>query len=158
MGRKEKRGRSAAATNADAAELAERLMTGALQLVRRSRTERGAAGISQVRRAALARLVEGGPLPVTALAAAEGVTAPSMTRLVSALEADGLVERRRSAEDRRVVFVHPTRAGRMVARAGRERDGGVLAQRIAALSRDERAALARAADLIGRIVDEDPAS
>ncbi len=158
MGRKEKRGRSAAAPNPDAAELAERLVAGSLQLVRRSRTEQGGAGISQVRRAALTRLVEGGPLPVTTLAAAEGVTAPSMTRLVSALEADGLVERRRSAEDRRVVFVHPTRAGRMVARAGRERDGGVLAQRIAALSRDERALLARAADLIDRIVDEDPGS
>ncbi len=40
------------------------------------------------------------------------VRAPDVTRLVDRLGADGLVERRRDADDRRVVRVHLTRKGR----------------------------------------------
>src|ERR1700721_2790830 len=49
----------------------------------------------------LATLELTGPRRITDLAASEGVTQPSMTALVTALERSGMVERRTDASDRR---------------------------------------------------------
>ena len=68
----------------------------AVHLLRRLHREDAALGVSSTRLSALSVLVLGGPRTLGQLADAEGVTAPSMTRLVTAMEADGLVERTRS--------------------------------------------------------------
>lgn len=52
-----------------------------------------------------------GPLSMSRLAEALDVSVASMTGLVSRMEQRGLVERRHAEDDRRLVLVHPTRAG-----------------------------------------------
>jgi DNA-binding MarR family transcriptional regulator len=53
-----------------------------------------------------------GPLPMNRLAEALDISVASVTGVVDRMEARGLVERRRDAEDRRVVLVHPAEGGR----------------------------------------------
>jgi DNA-binding MarR family transcriptional regulator len=72
-----------------------------------------------------------------------------MSRLIDALERDGLVRRSPDRADARGVLVSITAAGRAALRA-RHR-APALARDLAALSEDERAVVARAADLIERL-------
>ena len=55
-----------------------------------------------------------GPQPMGRLAEALDVSVASMTGIVDRMENRGLVERRHDIEDRRVVLVQPTDAGRAV--------------------------------------------
>jgi DNA-binding MarR family transcriptional regulator len=55
---------------------------------------------------------EGRPLPILEVAARTITVVPGITGLIDRLERAGLVARQRSAEDRRVVFVDVTDAGR----------------------------------------------
>lgn len=48
----------------------------------------------------------------TAIAAAQGVTAGTLTTAVNLLEKKGYLERRRDSQDRRAVRIHPTEKGR----------------------------------------------
>jgi DNA-binding MarR family transcriptional regulator len=82
-----------------------------------------------------------GPLRLTELAAAAGITQPSMTGLVARLCDSGLVERRRQAGDGRVVLVAVTDAGAASLDRRRTLTAQRLAQVIATLSPAELAAL-----------------
>jgi DNA-binding MarR family transcriptional regulator len=55
-----------------------------------------------------------GPLSMTKLADELDVSVASLTGIVDRMEGRGIVERRREPDDRRVVLVHPTDAGRAV--------------------------------------------
>jgi DNA-binding MarR family transcriptional regulator len=57
-----------------------------------------------------------GPLSMSHLAEALDVSVASATGIVDRMEQRGLVERRREADDRRVILVHPTDAGDAVFR------------------------------------------
>jgi DNA-binding MarR family transcriptional regulator len=74
----------------------------------------------------------------------EGITQPSVTSLVTALERVGFVERRPDPADGRVVLVAITPAGSDYLRARREASVEVFARLIDALPPDEAAALAAA--------------
>ena len=65
--------------------LADRLHSLAIHLLRRIRRGDDAAGLSAPRLSALSVIIYRGPISLTELAKAEGVTAPTMTRLVQAL-------------------------------------------------------------------------
>ena len=106
---------------ADREQLATRLNTVAIHLVRRLAREDAALGLTPARLSALSVLAATGPLTLGSLARTEHVTAPSMTRLVTAMEHDGLVERIPSAQDGRKVFVRVTDAGRNVLGTGQDR-------------------------------------
>src|SRR6266550_2762512 len=93
-------------------EVADRVHSASLHLVRAVRKEDVAMGLTPARASALAVLVFGGPLTVGGLADAEGVRSPTMTALVTGLEADGLVRRVPSRNDARQVMVEPTPRGR----------------------------------------------
>lgn len=113
-------------TAPDAALVAQRLTTITLHLLRRLAREEQVTGIRPARLSALATLAADGPTTLGGLAKRERVTPPSMTRLVQALEADGLVERVPSATDGREVGVRITTAGeRMLAERGRARADAV---------------------------------
>jgi len=101
-------------------------------------------GLSMTAAATLAALERLGPARLTALAAREGVTQPAMTQLIARLTEQGLVTRAADPHDGRVARIELTRAGRGLL-AGRravraERISGLLA----ALSPDDRQALAAA--------------
>jgi DNA-binding MarR family transcriptional regulator len=130
---------------------ADRLHAAAIHLLRRLRREDTATGIAPARLSALSVLVFGGPMNLTALAAAEQVQAPTMTRVVQALEAEGLVRREEVAGDRRGTRLVATTRGRRVLEAGRRRRIARLAADLAGLSRADRAALERAAAVLERL-------
>ena len=131
--------------------VADRLHSAALHLLRRLRTEDDALGISPPRLSALSVVVFAGPLGIGALAAAEGVAAPTMTRLVDSLEHDGLVRRRRDPSDARGVIVDATAAGRRVLTKGRQQRVRTMAEGLTTLSRRELAEIGRGAELIERV-------
>ena len=136
------------AASPDPAEIAEKLHSAAIHLLRRLRRQDVATGLTAPRLSALSVIVYAGPLTLGALAAAEQVRPPTITRIVAALEADGLVTREPSAEDRRVTRVRATPAGETLLHQGRRRRTAQLAAQLAALSPKERATLALAADLL----------
>jgi DNA-binding MarR family transcriptional regulator len=131
--------------------VADRLHSAALHLLRRLRIEDDVLGVSPPRLSALSVVVSAGPLAIGALAAAEGVAAPTMTRLVDGLERDGFVRRRRDPADARGVLVEASPAGRRVLTKDRTRRVETLAASLAGLSPDELAAIGRAAELIERV-------
>ncbi|MFG2789613.1 MarR family winged helix-turn-helix transcriptional regulator [Streptomyces sp. NPDC048419] len=84
-------------------------------------------------------LLSGGAMSVGQLAQAEGVQPPTMTQLVNRMEAAGWVSR--SGPARKGSTVQITAAGRRIVEEVRARRNGLLAERMAALTPDERAAL-----------------
>jgi len=127
---------------------AEALHSAAVHLLRRARTADTGMDLDGPRASLLSVLVFGGPRAVTALAAIEQVSPPAITKLVTALEADGLVVRSRPPGDRRVVLVEATPAGRRRLEKGRAARVRVIASLLSGLDPDDLATLRRAADLI----------
>src|ERR1700733_10246448 len=80
--------------------------------------------------ATLSTLDRTGPRRVTDLAVIEGVTQPSMTALVTALERGGLVARHSDPADRRVTLVALTDEGLLYLRSRRRAGAGAFAQLI----------------------------
>jgi DNA-binding MarR family transcriptional regulator len=131
--------------------LANQLHSAAIHLLRRLRTVDTASGLTAPRLSALSVIVFGGPLTLGALAAAEQVRPPTMTRLVSALERDGLVTREPDPRDGRQVLLRATPAGRQLLEEGRSRRTSSLARRLAALPPDDLAQLKKAAALLEQL-------
>jgi DNA-binding MarR family transcriptional regulator len=140
--------RRQAAPRAPAVATADRLHSAAIHLLRSVRVEDRASGLSGPRLSALSVVVFAGPLPMAALAAAEQLQPPTVTRLVRGLEREGLVERVRDAQDRRVLRVRATARGRQLLEEGRRRRVAHLAAALDALPAADRKLLARAAELI----------
>jgi DNA-binding MarR family transcriptional regulator len=137
-------------------EIADRLHSAAIHLLRRVRGQDENSGLSPARLSALSVVVFGGPVTLGRLASAEQVTAPTMTRLVAALEADGLISRRDDTEDRRVVWLSATAKGKRILKEGKRRRVHALASVLNALNAEELTILSEAATLIGRIVAAPP--
>ena len=133
---------------AAAERTADQLHSAAIHLLRRLRAEDAAAGLSPPKLSALSVVVFGGPIALGDLAAAEQVRPPTVSRLVSELERDGLVRIVADAGDRRVRRVVPTARGRRILVNGRKRRVAVLALSVGALTAAEQQLLARAAPLI----------
>lgn len=133
------------------AGLADRLHSVAIHLLRRARREDAAMGIPPAQASALSVLVFGGPQTLSGLAAIEQVKAPTMTRIVDALERAGFVQRVQDANDRRKVGVAATASGMRVMQQGRARRVKALAQLLGNLDRDERATLDAAVTLLARL-------
>lgn len=135
------------------AELAARLRLAVTRLGRRLRSQaEGDVSASQI--SALATLGHTGPLTLGELSAAERVKPPTMTRIVAALEESGLVTRAGDPADRRVARVEVSDEGRHLLDVNRRRKDAWLAARLAALGPDDRAALARAADVLEALLEE----
>jgi len=106
------------------------------------------AGLTPARLSALSVLVFGGPCTLGALAAAEGVAGPTMTRIVDGLIGEGLAERRSHPVDRRAVSVAATPAGEDLMRAAQRRRIDVLADALAGLSAADQRRIAASAALL----------
>ena len=132
-------------------EVANRLHSGAIHLLRRLRRLDDVMGLSAPRASALSVLVFGGPTTLGRLAKAEQVTAPTMTRLIAGMQRDGLVKRKADPKDQRVVWVRPTTKGRQLLQAGRQRRVSALAADIENLSSADRTTLKNAAEIFERL-------
>ena len=100
-------------------DLAERLHSAAIHLLRRVATVDARAGLSPARHSALAVIVDRGPLTMTDLARIEQVSPATASSTVGGLEAADLVARRKRGGDARSVVVQATEAGRRVLAEGR---------------------------------------
>ncbi len=119
-------------------KLADQLHSAAIHLLRHLRREDDAIGISAPRLSALSVVVFAGPVTLGRLAATEQVKPPTMTRIVTGLEKDGLVDRRDDANDGRLTQIHATAKGRRVLAAGRARRVATLAAAVQALDKRRR--------------------
>lgn len=133
-------------------DVADRLHSAAIHLLRLVRRVDTATGLSPARLSALSVLVFGGARTVGDLATAEQVRSPTMSRLVAEMEAAGLVTRRVGTDDRRVAMVSATPAGRRLLHAGRRRRVAELAARLEDLEEHELDLLDRAAAVIEQVV------
>lgn len=98
--------------------------------------------------AALGYLDRRGAQRITTLAAAEGVSQPSMTQLVQRLEQRGLVARTSDPSDGRVALVSLTDQGRAVLAARRQRNARRIAEMLDDLPADDVRALADALSVV----------
>jgi DNA-binding MarR family transcriptional regulator len=128
--------------------VADRLHSAAIHLLRRLRVEDKAIGLTGPRASALSVIVFRGPVSMGALAEAEQVRPPTITRLVAGLERAGLVRRYSDANDGRVQLVEATSVGRRLLDKGRARRVERLRSGIAQLSIDDQQLLGRAAELM----------
>jgi DNA-binding MarR family transcriptional regulator len=136
---------------ASRAEAADRIHSASIHLLRRVRhVDEEAMGISPARASALSVLVYGGPRTMTELADAERVKVPTMSRLVAAMEEEGLVRREPHATDARSVRIHPTARARRVLKRGRERRLDLLAHLLRDANAREVAVVREAAEIVER--------
>ncbi len=130
--------------------VANHLHAAAVHLLRRIRETDRLTGLSPSRLSALSVLVFGEPCTISDLADAEEVSVPTMSRLVAALEADGLVERHPDPDDGRAVLVSATPAGARILLQGRRERVEYLAELLDGLHADDLVCLDRASALIER--------
>ncbi len=124
------------------------LNSGAIHMLRSLAAVDRQSGLTPARLSALSVLVFAGPCTLGALAAAEGVAGPTMTRIVDGLIAAGLAERQPSAVDRRAVSIAATASGDALMRAAQRRRIDALAAAVGSLpaaAQRRLAASARAA-------------
>jgi DNA-binding MarR family transcriptional regulator len=133
--------------------VADRLHSAAIHLLRRLRREDEAMGLTAARASALSVLVFGGrSVTLGALALAEQVSAPTVTRLIVGMERDGLVRREADPRDGRVVWLHPTAKGARLLHAGRRRRVAALEADLASLAPGERDTLSDATSILERVL------
>jgi DNA-binding MarR family transcriptional regulator len=123
----------------DPAATADSLHSAAIHLLRKLRRIDTGSGLNAPRLSALSVIVFAGPLTLGQLANAEGVRPPTMTRIVSALEAKGLVKKKASTEDRRTIHLSATMKGKRLLLQARNRRVQTLAHQIRLLpSHDQK--------------------
>ncbi|WP_325050199.1 MarR family winged helix-turn-helix transcriptional regulator [Actinomadura craniellae] len=101
--------------------------------------------------AALAAIERHHEMTPRELADHEKVQPPSMTRVITALELERLVERSPHPTDGRQVVVRVTDRGRTLMREERARKEAWLSQRLAELTSQERAILEQAAPILDKL-------
>jgi DNA-binding MarR family transcriptional regulator len=135
--------------------LADALHSAAIHLLRRLRREDDATGLSPARLSALSVVVFGGPLRISDLARAEQVRTPTITPIVAALEADGLIAREPDARDARASILRATPKGRKLMAQGRARRVARLAAELRAVPAEDLGVLRRAAALMEELSRRD---
>jgi DNA-binding MarR family transcriptional regulator len=114
------------------------------------------AGLTPTQLSALATVERAGPLRLGDLAAAEGIAPSTLTRLVTALEERGYVERCPVPGDARASTLTIAPAGHAALERIREQSTIVLADRLRTLTAGQRAALAAALPALEQLADADP--
>ena len=103
--------------------------------------------------AALLGALEERPQRITELAAREGLAQPTVTRMITRLENQGLAIRTQDRDDRRVVTVAITDEGREQLRALRASFSDVLRESLAAMSDEHVDGLARATEALEALIE-----
>jgi len=128
----------------DLADVATRLNSVSIHLIRRARSADTALGVPPGQLSALSVLVFGGKRTIAQLAEAEQVTSPTMTRIVDRLEQASLAERQPHPQDGRATLVRATSKGRRVMERGRQRRVDVITDLLDRLSDDDLKAVRQA--------------
>jgi DNA-binding MarR family transcriptional regulator len=134
---------------------ADAFHSAAIHALRHVRRDDPQTGLSAARLSALSVLVFGGGRTLGELAAAEHVRPATMTRIVQALEEEGLVRREGDPDDGRVSRLRATPKGERVMWQGRERRVERLASLLHGLTAAEVAHVRRAAELVERALAQE---
>ena len=137
-------------------ELADQLRFSITRTARRLR-QQGDPALSPTLAAALSTIERLGPLGPSELARLERVQRPTVTRVVARLCEAGLVERLPDERDRRAALLTVTPAGSQALRDLRRQKTAYLAERLSGLEPEEKEVLARASDLLERMLEEEGA-
>jgi DNA-binding MarR family transcriptional regulator len=133
--------------------LADRLHSNAIHLLRRLRIQDLASGVGPAKLSALSVLAfSGRPISLTELASAEQVKNPTMSRLVSDMQRDGLVRTHLSPDDARSIQISPTPRGRALLLEGKRRRVESLAKALANVSENDLAVLEQCVGLLSGVV------
>lgn len=128
-------------------ELAARLRLSIARLARQLR-QQADTGLTPSQHSALASIDVNGSLTLGELAAIEQVAPPTITKIVSKLEDDGLVARTPDPADRRIARVTVTEAGHQRMDHSRDRRTAWLVARLGQLTPEQVDRLAAAVDAI----------
>jgi DNA-binding MarR family transcriptional regulator len=137
-------------------EVADRLHSAAIHLLRHARKQDVLAGVGPARLSALSVLVFGGPMALNQLADAEQVKAPTMSRIVAGLQHSGLAKIEADANDARRIRVTATSKGERLLQQARTRRVDRLAEVLTSLKHQDLGILLHAADLIEQLVRQTP--
>lgn len=107
--------------NLDRGEVADRLHSAAIHLLRHARTQDVLSGQGPARLSALSVLVFAGPMTLGKLAAAEQVRPPTMSRIVEGLKHAGLARVDGDPKDGRRIHISATLKGQRLLERARER-------------------------------------
>jgi DNA-binding MarR family transcriptional regulator len=135
-------------------EVADRLHSAAIHLLRHARKQDVLARQGPARLSALSVLVFGGPMALGQLAAAEQVKDPTMSRIVAGLKRSGLAKIETDAKDARRIRVTATAEGKRLLQQARARRVRLVAETLSGLSGAELETLQRAARLMERAAGE----
>jgi len=116
------------------AEVADRLHSAAIHLLRRVRSQDTASGVGPAQLSALSVLVFGGPAALGQLAAAEQVKPPTMSLIVAGLKRRRLVVTQTDARDARRLLIRATPKGIRLLQAARRRRIAHLARQVSRLT------------------------
>lgn len=141
-------------TNDVDVEVAARLRLAIGRIGRRMRSHSG-VGPTPSQVSALATVGKCGPLRIGDLAVREGVTAPTMTRVVAALEQQGHFERSADPDDGRSSLIGLTASGQELLDRLTEDRTAYLAHQLAALTEEERVTLEAALPVLEVLAAED---
>lgn len=142
------------ASDSEILAIADRLHSAAIHLLRRVRKQDVATGEGPARLSALSVLVFGGAKTLGELAAAEQVKPPTMSRIVAGLARSRLVDIQRDPQDARRMQIRATVKGARLLQKGRQRRIEYLAQNLERLTDTERAELAKAVEILGKLLQE----
>jgi DNA-binding MarR family transcriptional regulator len=129
-------------------DIADRLHSAAIHILRRVRRLDLAMGLTPARLSVLSVLVFGGPKTLGELATIEQVSPPTMTRLVAGLEREQLLRREPDPHDRRVVRVAATPRAAKLMQKGRQARVKDLADTLATLGAEDLAIVSRATEIL----------
>ena len=136
----------------DRMEVADRLHSAAIHLLRYARKEDARSGEGPARLSALSVLVFGGPMTLGQLASAEQVKPPTMSRIVAGLERAGLAKIEADSQDARRIRVSVTAKGERLLQQARERRVKLLTEVLDQVSEPQVQVLREAAEIIERAV------
>ena len=131
--------------------IAGELNSVAIHLVRRLRRADESLGVTSARLSALSVLVFGGSRTITELADAEQVAGPTISKIVTALERDGLVRRAAHPGDARSTVLSATPKGARLMERGRRQRISRLVEELERLDTEDVRTLERAAAILRRL-------
>lgn len=123
------------------------------RVVRQMRAAAAQHELSLTESAVLARLGREGPATTAELARAEGMRPQSMSAAVATLEERGFVERKPHPSDGRQVNIALTDKGAAVRSSAKDLKRAWLAQATARLEDEDRQVLAKAGDILKRLLE-----
>jgi DNA-binding MarR family transcriptional regulator len=135
---------------------ADRLHSAAIHLLRRVRQQDINSGVGPAQLSALSVLVFAGPKTLGALAAAEQVKPPTMSRIVAGLKRRRLVEVTRDPRDTRRTHIRSTPKGTRLLQQARLRRIESLAGILTILTSGDLAKLNQAVEILRAVLETSP--